>query len=356
MNRFKNYFDLVKRHASDSRYHGVMRQLAEMAAVFLLRRIGPGFYLMAEMNKKEYDWRYKLGFLNGREYIKRVKEINNPAYLSVSFNKLVEKSLLNQFGLPTPKLYGHLHAVRGIDYQGGSCKGADDLVRLIKNNRLSKLCFKLVSGYGGSGFRAVEVLSENNSIQLKDSKSGRLFQPSEFCESLGLTQGIGYVVEQYFTQHEQMSRLNSSSVNTLRISVYQQPKQAPTCCGAFLRMGRSSEVVDNTMSGGIAAKVDLQTNKLLAGIEFSKRSVVHRVHPDSGQTIVGFSLPFFSEAKQLACKALQVLPEIYYAGVDVAIGPDGPVIIEFNAMADYSDFAISNAPSRYVLNDGAWRG
>ena len=94
--RTRYYFELLTNNAQRSDHHGIVRQLLEMLAVLLLRRIGPGFYLMAEMGKREYGWAYKLGFYNGKEYVRRVNKINNPDYYPTTFNKVVEKSVLSR--------------------------------------------------------------------------------------------------------------------------------------------------------------------------------------------------------------------------------------------------------------------
>lgn len=347
--KFKAYFDLAREHATKPEYIGLSQQLCEMLIVFLLRRIGPGFYLMAEMNKKEFDWKYKLGFLNGRAYISTVRKINDPKYLALTFNKLAEKALLHQYSIPTPQFLGYLHASRGMDLSGENLKGAEDLRRFLQRLASSKICLKEVAGYGGRGFRAFEVIVEQDVVSVKDLKKQEVLTLDQLVVVLGLDDLKGFLIERYVDQHPLMHELNASSVNTLRLSVYQKPGERAVCYGAFLRMGRKGQLVDNTMAGGIAAKVDLESGFLYPGLEFSSRRVMHLVHPDSKVVLKNFQVPHFDDAKVLACRAIQVLPEIYYAGIDVAITPQGPVIIEFNAMADYSDFAISNQPSRYVL-------
>lgn len=56
--------------------------------------------------------------------------------------------------------------------------------------------------------------------------------------------------------------------------------------------------------------------------------VIHE-HPDSGFTFEGFKVPYFKEACEEVLKGVKVIPD-RFIGWDVAITPNGPVIIEAN--------------------------
>jgi len=58
------------------------------------------------------------------------------------------------------------------------------------------------------------------------------------------------------------------------------------------------------------------------------------VHPITGSTIVGFQVPFFKEAVKMVKEASTVVSEVAYVGWDVAVSPDGPVIIEGNCFPE----------------------
>ncbi len=321
-----------------------------MGVVFLFRGIGPGYYLMAEMGKKQYGWQYKLGFLNGRGYVRRINQINDPQFYPVTFDKIVEKSLLTQHAINTPAMLGHLNGRRGRCCQGYALKSSEDLLALLERNRsVRKLCFKPVSGQGGSGFRAMEIFKKNGALELKDLQSQCVYLVDDFFSELGIENGAEFIIEQYFEQHPILSGLNSTSVNTLRIMVYQENNSRPHCVGAYLRIGREGAVIDNGSAGGISAKIDLASGALCAGTYAHTRAHHFENHPDTGVLIESVKIPFFSEAVTLAISALDVFPGIYYGVFDVAIGAEKPAIIELNARADYVDFSILNVPSKYAL-------
>jgi hypothetical protein len=50
----------------------------------------------------------------------------------------------------------------------------------------------------------------------------------------------------------------------------------------------------------------------------------------SGASIVGFRVPYFREAVALVNQVSPVVPQVPYIGWDVAITPQGPILIEGN--------------------------
>ena len=57
---------------------------------------------------------------------------------------------------------------------------------------------------------------------------------------------------------------------------------------------------------------------------------VFEKHPDTGITFIGYQIPMLPEAIALAKKAAMVIPQMRHVGWDIAITPDGPVIVEGN--------------------------
>lgn len=345
-----NYLKFAKRTSLLPEYQSFGRQLFEMAVVFARCGIGPGCYLMAEMGKKEYDWHYKLGFLNGRQYVRRINQINDPKYYPATFNKLIEKAILTNNSIPTPCMLGHLNLASGWSCDGEKLKTPADLYAMIERRQVEKLCFKLISGFGGTGFRAAEVIRNEGNIALWDLQQQRSYSVDDYYTALGVSANGGFLVEQYFEQHPEVKKFNPGSVNTLRIMLYQPAGKAPRCLGVFIKFGREGSIVDNGSQGGLLAKINIATSTMHAGTYAFDREYCFKQHPDTGVLIEGAIVPFLAEAIALASEAIQVFPGMNYGGMDVAIGVDGPVIIELNARADYVDFSILNVPSRYALS------
>ncbi|HEU0205360.1 MAG TPA: sugar-transfer associated ATP-grasp domain-containing protein [Pseudolysinimonas sp.] len=135
-----------------------------------------------------------------------------------------------------------------------------------------------------------------------------------------------FLLEECLTQHPELARLNPSSVNTLRLITFRKDDRVELLASA-LKIGNGG-AIDNFSDGGMYTMVDDSGRTLSAAFDGAGHS--YSVHPRSGVPILGFEVPLFREAVALVAKAARVVLEIPYVGWDVAIRPDGPVLIEGN--------------------------
>ena len=147
-----------------------------------------------------------------------------------------------------------------------------------------------------------------------------------------LKDGIG-ILEEVVVQHPKMASLCPSSVNTCRIATLLGDKRQGIVY-AFLRIG-NGKVMDNVDCGGMAARIDLDTGKLLT-VGADKQGNTFIKHPITNTSIIGFEIPFWKEAKEMCLKASEKFPEMRYVAWDVAITPDGPTFIEGNSFPSHA--------------------
>lgn len=137
------------------------------------------------------------------------------------------------------------------------------------------------------------------------------------------------LVEECLLQHEDINKIYPRSVNTLRVVTVRGRDGKCHIVYAFIRIGNGGRFVDNINSGGMAAPINLDTG-VIEYAAFDKDSIYYEKHPETGCPIAGYQLPFWKESAQLCIKAAESLPELGYVGWDVAVTPDGPVLIEGN--------------------------
>ena len=308
----------------------VARQLTEMLLLKLLRDLGPNYYHAARFWRREIPFRHKWRHANEREYDELLFALNPAVYQKVSQHKVTEKATLMLFGVPTPAFIGFFHRFRGGDRQNGPLRNAADLQRLLQTHAGQRICFKAVEGFGGRSFAALDVSADGSTLH--HPISGQRWSVSEWANEL-LQAPDGWLLEEFLAQHPALAAINASSVNTLRIWVLEQHGEFRSH-HAILRIGRAGSQVDNTTSGGFACPIDMTSGQLQAGLDlrWPHQPITH--HPDSGIELVGRTIPFWSEALALGAKALSVFPEMRFAGLDVAITPTGPVMIELNVFPD----------------------
>ena len=154
---------------------------------------------------------------------------------------------------------------------------------------------------------------------------------ADFLKEL-LDKQIG-IIEERVIQHPRMSEMCPASVNTIRIATLLGDKKQGIVY-AFLRIGNGN-VMDNVDQGGMAARVDLASGKLLT-VGADKKGDTYTHHPMTGTPIIGFEVPFFEEAKAMCLKAAQKVPQMRFVAWDVAITEKGPVFIEGNSFPSHA--------------------
>ena len=141
------------------------------------------------------------------------------------------------------------------------------------------------------------------------------------------------VLEELVVQHPAMASLCPTSVNTCRIATLLGDKQQGIVY-AFIRIG-NGKVMDNVDCGGMAARIDLASGKLLT-VGADKQGNTYAKHPITGTDIVGFTIPYWEEAKAMCLEAAKKVPQMRFVAWDVAITENGPTFIEGNSFPSHA--------------------
>lgn len=155
-----------------------------------------------------------------------------------------------------------------------------------------------------------------------------------------------YVVQKRLLQHEGMNKLWAGAINTCRIVTLFKNGQVELL-SAVLRVGTSkSGHVDNWAKGGISVGVHPDGTLVEYGVCKPGYGGKVYAHPDTGVKFGDFRIPEYDKAVELCVKAHQVLRDIPAIGWDVAITPEGPVMIEGNDNWEISLMQASNTGLR----------
>ncbi len=193
--------------------------------------------------------------------------------------------------------------------------GAEGLKSLCEKS--PTIFVKPVSDFGGTGIERIETDGSTDYQALAE----RLLASKQF------------LAEEAVTQHEDMNRLCAGSVNTLRI-VTLMVNGEPHFLYSLLRVGSGNNHVDNISSGGMYTLIG--PDGILEFPAFcDKTGLYYDTHPVTGTAFPGFEVPMFRKAVELCLEAAKVKPGLAYIGWDVAITPDGPILIEGNILPGY---------------------
>jgi len=201
----------------------------------------------------------------------------------------------------------------------------EDFVKYLQSLNIKRSLFikKKQDSFGGRNIFKARIEDLNDTAYL-----GQIYR--EVIRS-------GYIFQNEIIQHREMNRLNPYCVNSLRIVVYTNKSQKENLMSASLRTALRKIYVDNVSNGGGSIPVDMEEGVLTGNIytDFEKgRGKVWKRHPVTNMEIKGFKIPYYKEARKLALEASSALPQISLIGWDIAITPEGPLIIEGNKSPD----------------------
>ena len=147
------------------------------------------------------------------------------------------------------------------------------------------------------------------------------------------------LLEEPVIQCDEMNKLNPSSVNTIRMVSVMNKSGDVTILATFSRIG-NGKCVDNFNSGGMTAKIDVETGKIVEDA-VNKEGKLFETHPITGTKIKGFQIPYWNEAKEMVKKAAKLSPHVRYIGWDVGMSVNGPVLIEGNQFPGHDIYQVA---------------
>lgn len=138
----------------------------------------------------------------------------------------------------------------------------------------------------------------------------------------------GFILEELVNQVDEMGKLHPLSLNTVRI-VTIRTENSVIIQSPFWRIGQGNSFVDNANAGGLIAAID-PISGIVTNVG-SKMGQPLLVHPDTKEKILGYKIPLWNEAVNLAKELTEVVPTTRYTGWDLALTENGWVLIEANS-------------------------
>ena len=295
------------------------RMIAGEVGGLLLRRESPRFYFERLLHREGVGevGAYITGAEAGQMYASKRR---GDGWLRNLDDKVLFDQLMRPSGLRLPEFLGQTRMGSFVSPSGdvrplGSLEALTaELASMVEASPSGAVFAKPVMANKGSGAHKVTA-------DTLRAKAAGVFEAVSFND---------YLFQEAVRQHDGMAALYPHSLNTLRVLV--AGGDEPHVLSVIVRTGRGGRPVDNAHAGGVFVGADRETGVLRPyghSLFFSGGERFSR-HPDTGVVFAGYPIPLFDEAMDLARRAHARLPHPY-AGWDIGITPDGPVIIECNS-------------------------
>jgi hypothetical protein len=318
MRNFQN-IGRIQCFLKDPNKKSFFKMLKEVTVLMVTKKEIP-FYYFKYIYRKDVE-NYLEYLSNGDiQKITTSRLLHKPAYRSLVENKLFFSLLTEKSPLKTPKLisynlgntFTHNATVTQIHTKSELVSFFE---HVLSTEHLEGLFFRPPSEYGGKDcFKLTRADLKNELDQRFET----------------LTNGY-YVHTKIIDQHQALNKIHDTSVSTLRIITLVTSDNQPEIISILMRFGVGTSVVDNASSGGFFVGIHTEEGTLKDTGHFLPQYGGAKIkkHPDSGFIFEGFKIPYLKEACEEVLKGMKVIPD-RFIGWDVAITPDGPLIIEAN--------------------------
>ena len=146
-----------------------------------------------------------------------------------------------------------------------------------------------------------------------------------------LSYGENFCLQEAVKQHEFMSNLCSTSVNTIRLCLYRSVENEQChVTASIIRIGQEGSFLDNAHAGGMIVGVNLQTGELGKYVtdQYGSRRYLWNSIDFASNT---FCVPFWDDIISFAEFVGRKIPHHRLIALDIALRYDGsPILIEYN--------------------------
>ena len=201
--------------------------------------------------------------------------------------------------------------------------------------------------FNGKCGRGIFTLQISDEIRINE----RVINRALAVEYLSSAFKDEYIIQDILVQHPEMSALNPSSVNTIRIITgrNKKSKQVEFITG-FLRIGGKKSMTDNMAGGGMAVGINFETGYLQHYGYFFSDGGSRRIeeHLELKIPLETIRVPHLEEAIQTSIALHKKLDDLQIIGWDVAVTADSISFIEGNDSPGLSQS--NHGPKRRVID------
>jgi Sugar-transfer associated ATP-grasp len=303
----------------------IFQQAREMWRLWFDQTIDPPSYYALELYRPDnlvdadsFLTRYetKNGLLKAlntaRQNPRDKNEMNDKSFFAICCQEL---------GLPHARVIGEI--------TNGSASWAIQPEQI----RFDLFC-KRQRGMGAEGCLTFRFIDENRF----EAEDGELADLDGVIKRVSMVSGDrSMLIQQWLKNHDGLCDLAKDSLLTIRVVTCMNEDDQPEACLAMLRLLVILEPDWQYLPDGeYAAPIDLKTGRLgkFAGDSMSTSPLRYDNHPANNARIVGRVMPEWPSIIALAVKAQSAFPHRLMIGWDIALTPDGPVLLEGNVNFD----------------------
>lgn len=303
-------------------------------------RLGRAF---GKLNAEEY-YRYRLyddakypaaakaRFLSDRIHGSIIAQVCDRSWWGAADDKFLAYTILDGVGATTPVTQA-VFAPTGRNFGRLPClRDIGQLRAFLAGPARYPLFAKPIAGIASFGAFLIEGYdAAADRVLLGGEKPVALAQ---FVPQMGNEDG--YLLQEEVKPHPELARTCGPRIGTARIVLIVEGGKAEII-QTVLKIPAGPNIADNFWrSGNLLAAIDRPTgalSRIVEGTGPEQREI--EAHPDTQQRLLGLRLPHWQKVLDQCLDYALVFSKLRYQSWDVAIGADGPIMIEVNTGASF---------------------
>lgn len=261
-------------------------------------------------------------------------------------DKTVYGELMRSLGFDLPVTQAIVNKDRGLGTMT-VLSDAEAFERFLREDAVYPLFTKPEWGSGSIGSALISDVDRDTGDLMV--ANGTRTPVGEFVRQCMEAYPDGMVLQHAIQQHPDVEAIIGKAVGCLRLVTVIEDTE-PRLLYALWKIPSPSAMSDNAwQSGSITAAIDAETGEIIR-TQRGTGNLAEELdaHPVSGKPLVGFTIPNWDKIVKATTEAHKVFPEFGVFGFDVAIGPEGAVIVECNTNPHHTLYQFAH--DRPLLN------
>ncbi len=293
---------------------GLLRQFLTQCRLAFVSVVPPPSYYQFEMHRPEHR-ACATEFVHQHEMLAVLRQINGQVDAVLMNDKVRAAAHFHQHGLPTLQ---DIAVVKDghVQFNAGDEDPQCDI--FIKPTNMT----------GGRGAQRWNHSGDGQYVSNAASEPAGWNELVSHVRTLSRTSP--YLVQPCVIKHPKHEPYSKIGLCTTRVMTRRSSNgDIEVFLGAF-KMPTGDTAVDNFSKGSLVSPIDVRSGTL--GPAVRKSPTLPRVdaHPDTNAPITGETLAHWDAIADLAIRAHQTVPDNEIVGWDIALAPDGPLLVEGN--------------------------
>jgi hypothetical protein len=248
-------------------------------------------------------------------------------------DKILFQVLMQAYGFPMPRIIATYHAQRSAP-GAAALRDAQELALFLRSGSYPLFGKPVYGMFSLGSIRLESYDADRDAVVLHD---GTFATVTTLVKELSQYAQRGYLFQEVKHPAGPILSACGDRIACARIVILVGASE-PEIFRALWKVPAASNIADNFWRpGNLLAALDVGTGRLtrvVCGAGLEQREV--ELHPDSGVGLIGMHLPHWQEVKALSLSGARVLSGLSMQAWDIALCPEGPVVLEVNVGGDFN--------------------